>query len=533
MRTPTLLAGRYQLQSALSSGGFAETWLAIDTMTPSRRLVVVKQLKAPTDTSVLPVVMAAFEREAAVLEQLGQHCDRVPALYAYFQEAGQLYLVQEYIAGQTLRQVGRLNSVQARSLLEQLLAVLAQIHQAGVIHRDIKPDNIILRESDSQPVLIDFGAVRQAIETASATQLRTASKVIGTPGYMAPEQAMGRVAFATDLYALAMTLGFVLTGQDPLDWPTDPRTGHILWEALLPDLDPQFRNILDRASQPQLAQRYYSVAEVQAALTAATTIATQVVARKAPIDRPKRQSAKPKKAQKPLPARSPQLDSLVPVPAPRATPAHSPHRGKWLGLFLLFAGLGAAAALGFGSWQAQQQANQQQLQQRFEELQANLQEAQRRAEAARVEADRAKAEAEAAKNNPIGTLAEQWFGSKDQEDAPNSDRTTLTTSSAVNTVESFYAAVTAKNWSTAANYFSGNLADQFDPGFFSQFNQVTVENLTVTSESIDRIELIGENRYVWPDGSQQREQRSFTITTEGNELKIVDSQFLGVLQARS
>lgn len=103
MSASTLLAGRYELQAPLSSGGFAETWLAIDTMTPSRRSVVVKQLKTPADDSILPVVLAAFEREAAVLEHLGQHCDRVPVLYAYFQEAGQLYLVQEYIAGQTDR----------------------------------------------------------------------------------------------------------------------------------------------------------------------------------------------------------------------------------------------------------------------------------------------------------------------------------------------------------------------------------------------------------------------------------------------
>lgn len=523
MRTPTLLAGRYQLQSALSSGGFAETWLAIDTMTPSRRSVVVKQLKAPADDSVLPVVLAAFEREAAVLEQLGQHCDRVPVLYAYFEEAGQLYLVQEYIAGQTLRQVGRRSPAQARSLLEQLLAILAPIHQAGVIHRDIKPDNIILRESDGQPVLIDFGAVRQAIETASATQLRTASKVIGTPGYMAPEQAMGRVTFATDLYGLAMTLGFALTGQDPLDWPTDPRTGLILWETLLPDLDPSLRRILEQASQPQLAQRYGSVAEVQAALHTDTAIATQVVA---PRDQPKKQE---RRAKPPRRKSEPRSLQPVPPPPPRSNRAQR-QRSLWLGIgiFLVLSLAGAGLATGLWFWQEQERTKQQALQQQFEELQANLQEARRRAEAARAEAERAKAEAEAAKNNPFGTLAEQWFGSENGTEAP----TTLTADTAAGTVVALYAAIAARDWSTAQAYFTGNLADQFDPQFFEQFREVTVENLSVTSQSLDRIELVGENRYIWPDGSQQREQRSFTIVSEGDTLKIAESQFLGVVKSR-
>ncbi|ABB57141.1 serine/threonine-protein kinase [Synechococcus elongatus] len=526
MSASTLLAGRYELQAPLSSGGFAETWLAIDTMTPSRRSVVVKQLKTPADDSILPVVLAAFEREAAVLEHLGQHCDRVPVLYAYFQEAGQLYLVQEYIAGQTLRQLGRQSPEQARSLLEQLLAILATIHQAGAIHRDIKPDNIILRESDSRPVLIDFGAVRQAIETASATQLRTASKVIGTPGYMAPEQAMGRVTFATDLYGLAMTIGFILTGQDPLDWPTDHQTGLIFWEALLPDLDPQLRRILERASQPQLIQRYSSVAEMQAALTASTTaIATQVVA---PRQQPRKQ--KERKARQ-TPSSAPPTRSLQPVPPPLPrSDRPQQQRSLWLGIgiFLVLSLTGAVLATGLWFWQEQERTRQQALRQQFEELQANLQEARRRAEAAKAEAERAKAEAEAAKNNPLGTLAEQWFGGSNETKVP----TTLTADNAIATVESLYGAIAARNWSIAQTYFAGDLAAQFDPQFFEQFREVTVENLSITRQSIDRIELIGENRYIWPDGSQQREQRSFTIAPDSDGLKLVESQFLAVLEPR-
>ncbi len=232
-----LLDNRYRILRNLAEGGFGTTFLAADTRTPSQRRCVVKQLK-PTapDTGMQAEFNARFTREAAVLEELGQGHLQIPLLYAYFEENGQFYLVQEHIEGETLTQQvqthGPWDEGAVRTLLEQLLPVVNYIHDRNIIHRDIKPDNIILREPDRLPVLIDFGAVKDAVgvgrlPTGGRSQPGPVSLVIGTPGFMAPEQGVGRPVFSSDLYALGLTAIYCLTGQFPQDLDSDPHTGQI------------------------------------------------------------------------------------------------------------------------------------------------------------------------------------------------------------------------------------------------------------------------------------------------------------------
>jgi serine/threonine-protein kinase len=135
------------------------------------------------------LIQKRFEREAVTLELLGACCDQIPKLYAYFSERGQFYIVQELIHGQTLTDrieaTGYLDEIAVTQVIVSLLSVLDYVHSFGIIHRDIKPDNIIIRSADGKPVLIDFGAVKETIRLAANTPGHpTSSLIIGTPGYM-------------------------------------------------------------------------------------------------------------------------------------------------------------------------------------------------------------------------------------------------------------------------------------------------------------------------------------------------------------
>ena len=137
-------------------------WQKTPTCHPLRHCVI-KQLKPDaSDPKILQVIRERFRQEAVILEALGNSSDQIPSLYAYFNEGEEFYLAQEWIEGETLTQIiqrqGPLKEQTVTAILSSLLPVLTQVHQHRIVHRDIKPDNIILRHRDGQPVLIDFGA---------------------------------------------------------------------------------------------------------------------------------------------------------------------------------------------------------------------------------------------------------------------------------------------------------------------------------------------------------------------------------------
>ncbi len=196
-----MLVNRYRIIRELGDGGFGKTYVAEDTHMPSNRYSVIKQLKPMNQGSeIYKIVQDRFLREAAILEQLGGGSNQIPSLYAYFESNGQFYLVQEYIEGDTLskklRTQGKLSSDVVKDILINILPVLEYVHSRGIVHRDIKPENIIIRNADNLPVLIDFGAVKETMQTivSEADTLRSSimtgksSIVIGTPGFMSSEQ---------------------------------------------------------------------------------------------------------------------------------------------------------------------------------------------------------------------------------------------------------------------------------------------------------------------------------------------------------
>ncbi|MEM8828015.1 MAG: serine/threonine-protein kinase [Cyanobacteria bacterium P01_G01_bin.19] len=267
-----LLNNRYRILKTLGRGGFGETYLTEDTHMPSGRKCVLKQLKPIVKNPKTPLWMKErFQREAAILEELGQGSDRIPQLYAYFSEEDKFYLVQEWIEGQTLdehwSQEGNLHRDEVRQILLQILPVLDYVHSQRIIHRDIKPENIILRQGDKAPFLIDFGAVKEAIATEiNEVSGSSYSASIGTPGYMSSEQAAGRPIYSSDLYSLGLTMIFLLTGKAPHELETDPRNGEIIWREHASNLDSELAAILDQAIRFHPRDRFSTAKEMLNAL---------------------------------------------------------------------------------------------------------------------------------------------------------------------------------------------------------------------------------------------------------------------------
>ncbi len=270
--TSNLLNNRYRIVKPLGEGGFGNTFLAEDTHMPSGRRCVIKQLKPVTnDPQYYQLVKDRFQREAATLEKLGQGNNQIPNLYAYFSEADQFYLVQEWIEGETLtklvEQQGKLAENQVKGVLASLLPVLAYIHSNRIVHRDIKPDNIIIRSVDNQPVLIDFGAVKEAMGTVVNSQGNaTNSIVIGTPGFMASEQAAGRPVYASDLYGLGLVGIYCLTGKMPQELVNDPQTDELLWQQYAPQVSPQLATVLNKGIMSHPRDRFNDAHQMLAAL---------------------------------------------------------------------------------------------------------------------------------------------------------------------------------------------------------------------------------------------------------------------------
>lgn len=288
-----LLNNRYRILETLGRGGFGETYLTEDTHMPSRRKCVVKQLKPIVKQPQIPLWMKErFQREAAILEELGEGNEQIPRLYAYFSEDDKFYLVQEWIEGLTVdkywEQEGNLHRDEVREILLQLLPVLDFVHSRHIIHRDIKPENIILKPENRTPVLIDFGAVKEAMATQvnnNSDSIYSAS--IGTPGYMPSEQAAGRPVYSSDLYSLGLTAIFLLTGKSPNELKTDPANGEILWHDHATNVDSQLMSVLDKSVRFHPRDRFTTAKEMLAALqpTGNSNKTTGVTARIAPTSK--------------------------------------------------------------------------------------------------------------------------------------------------------------------------------------------------------------------------------------------------------
>ena len=270
--TKLLLRERYRAIKPLGRGGFGRTFLAVDEDKPSKPRCAIKQFfPLSQGTSSSEKAAELFNREAVRLDELGKH-PQIPELLAHFQQERYQYLVQEFIEGQNLQQelagAGPFSENQIRSLLNDLLPVLEFVHSRSVIHRDIKPPNIIRRHISQTPiiytyptltgelVLVDFGAAKLV------EGLKETGTVIGSPEFVAPEQIRGQAVYASDLYSLGVTCIYLLTQISPFDL-FDINQDIWVWRDFLKvQIDPKLSRILDKMIESSLSRRYKSVAEV-------------------------------------------------------------------------------------------------------------------------------------------------------------------------------------------------------------------------------------------------------------------------------
>ncbi len=248
-----LLNNRYYLHDLIAQSNYTQVFLASDLV--GNRKCVVKQLCLNLcPAKAKQAIESMFWQEAQILNKLTGKHPQICQFYGYFRDHDALYLVQEWISGitleQKLHQQHQLSESETKEILLSLLSVLECIHRLGIIHRDIKPNNIILRSEDNLPVLIDFGV-------AQIGDRREPKIIVGTPGYMSLEQAMGQAAYDNDLYSLGLTAIHLLTGKPPQN---------INLEHYQSYFSRNLMTVIKRAIAPQTEQRFASATEMRSAL---------------------------------------------------------------------------------------------------------------------------------------------------------------------------------------------------------------------------------------------------------------------------
>lgn len=269
------LRNRYIIQHWLGQGGFGITYLAKDTGRFNEAVVIKEFTPFVRGTYNLHKAQELFEREAMMLHKL-KH-PQIPHFWEFFREGEQLYLVQEFIEGETylslldrrLQKGETFSETEIIRFLQQILPILSYLHQQGVIHRDVSPDNIICRSRDRIPVLIDLGGVKRiAINVAqqisgTLPQFSTdTSTRLGKIGYAPDEQMrLGIVAPYSDLYALAVTAIVLMTGKQPQQL-VDPQTMNWIWDKELPNISSKLKGILSQMLADKPYKRFQSAEEI-------------------------------------------------------------------------------------------------------------------------------------------------------------------------------------------------------------------------------------------------------------------------------
>ncbi|MGD1862822.1 MAG: serine/threonine protein kinase [Leptolyngbyaceae cyanobacterium] len=266
--TDTLIQSRYKILGVLGRGGSGTTYRAEDAFTGRQVALKELSLKGLSDWKKLEL----FEREARVLEGLDHPA--IPNYVDYFQidtaDNRLFYIAQEIAEGQSLAELvaagDRFSEAEIERLAAEILEVLQYLHGQNppIIHRDIKPQNII-RHIDGHIYLVDFGAVQTVYREATAFS----STVVGTYGYMAPEQFRGQAYPATDLYGLGATLLYLLTHQNPGDLPQ--RRLKIEFRSAV-SISDSLANWLDGLLEPLLEERFTSAEVAYDALTQPTSL---------------------------------------------------------------------------------------------------------------------------------------------------------------------------------------------------------------------------------------------------------------------
>ncbi len=259
----TIVGGRYRLERQIGTGATARVWLAFDTVLERR--VAIKMLAQPigADTDHIE----RFRREARAVAKL-QH-PHIVAVLDSGEHDGMPFMVLEYVDGETLkeriRRVGRLTITEAVAFAIEVARALDTAHARGIVHRDVKPQNILI-DPEAGAKITDFGIARSGNEAS----LTMGGRVLGTTDYVSPEQALGHdVTGQSDLYSLGVVLYESLTGGVPFRAPNHVAVATMHVREEIPDVQqrrPQvsaaLAAVVERATAKQLARRYARASEL-------------------------------------------------------------------------------------------------------------------------------------------------------------------------------------------------------------------------------------------------------------------------------
>ncbi|MEM7066221.1 MAG: serine/threonine-protein kinase [Cyanobacteria bacterium P01_B01_bin.77] len=559
-RSDQPLGGRYKIVESLGAGGFGQTFRAQDLHLPGHPLCVVKQLKPQVeDAEGLQVARRLFDTEAKVLYQLGSY-PQIPLLLAHFEDNKEFYLAQELIEGHSLADefdITPWDIPKVVNFLRDVLETLTFVHGNRVIHRDLKPSNLIRRDKDSRIVLIDFGAVKQAgTQPAGSGIVHTIS--IGTHGYMPSEQLAGQPQFSSDVYAVGIMAIQAITGLLPKQLMPHEQTGEIDWHPYAPKLHPELRDVLDtmvrydfRARYPSAREALNAMASLPQELVQPTPVPSQIPSLKtepAPSDLTGITVAamgQPEPSVVKAASRRPKATVVAADTAPQKTRLVPT-------IVIGFLILGVGLLIGRACTSAGVPNNAETTVDDTVTTTTSPPEQPALPEETSTEtiptSPPALTEETNAETIPT-SLPEQLELSEETStdtiptspepseppalpNPPEEASTELTPATAQLVVADFYSYLSSRSWEAARSQTGGALAQQFDPGFFEQFDQVSVENLQVIEQTPERIEFLGQNTYVYSDGSIQIEERTFTVQPVDGQPRIIESEFRGVTQSR-
>lgn len=276
----TILQNRYCLLNILGQGGFGRTYLAEDQGRFQEKCALKEFIPQNSGTQSLQKSKELFQREASILYQI-QH-PQIPQFRAAFGQNQRLFLVQDYVEGKTYRTLlaqrksnnEKFTEAEVLRLLQQLLPVLDYIHSQGIVHRDISPDNVILRERDHTPVLIDFGVVKDIASKVQYPDLTLSATTVGKMGYAPSEQIQtGRAYPSSDLYSLAVMAIVLLTTQEP-QVLFDENSLSWNWQKWISPVSPVLAQVLNRMLSYRPGDRYPNARAVVRALASPPSLVT-------------------------------------------------------------------------------------------------------------------------------------------------------------------------------------------------------------------------------------------------------------------
>lgn len=270
-----LLDGRYRVVQVLTTEVWGQIYLAQDTRRPSQPQCVIQHVKPiAVEPEYQDAIRHLFVREAAILEKLADH-DQIPQLLACFEDEEGFYLVQEFVNGYPLSLELQPEHPWTESEVVQFLLdclePLAFVHNQGIRHGNLSPENLVRRVQDNKLVLVGFDSVRQLhLSLLALHGQKTLHTEIGDRGYQAPEHLKGNPCFASDVYAIGKIALQALTGVHASVIPIEPKTGKVHWQTLESDANNRFREdlkaFLDRMVHYDCKQRFNSAEEAFAAV---------------------------------------------------------------------------------------------------------------------------------------------------------------------------------------------------------------------------------------------------------------------------